>query len=183
MRINVQEIIKTIQLLSKLAFYDELTGCLNRNGLKEEIRKKAIFLNKNRKLKEKRKVQYAFLLIDIDNFKKVNDQFGYKKGDYVLKLVALNFKKFFRKKDIICRYGGDEFLIIIENINKSQLKRRLEQVKEKILKDISKTGAGLSIAGVLFSSNYSFNKVFKKANELLKKSKTSGKGKILIENL
>ena len=55
----------------------------------------------------------SLIMIDIDYFKKVNDVFGHQAGDYVLKIVGQIMKKCFRKTDVLCRYGGEEFLVIL----------------------------------------------------------------------
>lgn len=58
----------------------------------------------------------AFIIIDLDNFKKINDSLGHLQGDEVLKQVANILKENFRKTDIIARLGGDEFIVFMKNI-------------------------------------------------------------------
>jgi diguanylate cyclase (GGDEF)-like protein len=87
---------------------DSLTGLYNR-GFFDEILPQ--------KLEEARKIeiQVSLLMIDIDNFKKINDSYGHQVGDEVLKFVASTIKDSVRATDLPCRYGGEEFSVILSN--------------------------------------------------------------------
>ncbi|MBC8063136.1 MAG: EAL domain-containing protein [Clostridiaceae bacterium] len=89
-----------------LAYYDALTGLPNRKKLLEKI---------NNLLEDKR-VNFAFLFIDLDNFKSINDNFGHEAGDIVLVEVAHRLKNSVRSMDIVSRIGGDEFIVIIKDL-------------------------------------------------------------------
>lgn len=86
---------------------DPLTGIYNRNGLLEFIRKE---LGRVRRADS----QVGILLMDLDNFKKVNDRYGHLTGDQVLKSFAAILKTTVRESDIVCRFGGDEFVVLIK---------------------------------------------------------------------
>jgi diguanylate cyclase (GGDEF)-like protein len=86
---------------------DPLTGIYNRNGLIEFIRKE---LGRVRRADS----QVGILVMDLDNFKKVNDRYGHLTGDNVLKSFAAILKTTVRESDIICRFGGDEFVVLIK---------------------------------------------------------------------
>jgi len=91
--------------LQRLAHYDNLTGCFSRGyGLE--------FLQRQLKLAKRNRSSLLFAYLDLDNLKKINDQFSHKEGDEVLIKVAKLFKSIKREVDIIIRMGGDEFLII-----------------------------------------------------------------------
>ena len=91
--------------LKKLARIDSLTGCYNRRyGLE--------LLDRQLKLSHRSKSPLLLAFLDIDNFKDINDTFGHNEGDEVLKEVAGLFQSTLREIDIICRMGGDEFLLI-----------------------------------------------------------------------
>jgi diguanylate cyclase (GGDEF)-like protein/PAS domain S-box-containing protein len=97
--------------LSIYANYDMLTGLANRT----------LFMNRLSHLMSMRKSskQYsAVLFIDLDHFKEINDTFGHATGDKILKLVSKALQKVIRKEDTLSRHGGDEFTILLENINK-----------------------------------------------------------------
>ena len=99
---------KTNKKLEKLTVTDELTNVLNRRGLFNELKKKAFFCHRYNK-------HFYIIMVDIDHFKKINDRYGHKIGDEVLKEVAQRLKNQIRDYDIIGRYGGEEFLIAVDN--------------------------------------------------------------------
>jgi diguanylate cyclase (GGDEF)-like protein len=86
---------------------DPLTGIYNRNGLVEFIKKE---LGRVRRIDS----QVGILVMDLDNFKKINDRFGHLTGDKVLKSFAAILKTTVRESDVICRFGGDEFVVLIK---------------------------------------------------------------------
>jgi len=165
---NVEEIINTIKQLIRYAFYDDLTKCLNRRGLKWKIEEFELFSKKD---KERRKELHALILIDVDNLKYVNDNYGYYKGDMLIKTVASNLKKEFRKEDLICRWGGDEFLVIVKHIKKGGFAKRLKEIKKDLNSKLKKLNSGISIGYSFFTPSNDFKKVFEKANKELKKDK------------
>jgi len=105
----------------ELAVRDSLTGLYNRQYLDEYARQALGRI-------ERHENTMVLIFIDLDNFKYVNDTFGHAQGDAVLKKVGEIFKKTFRKYDIIVRFGGDEFIVLIENkrYNAKTLKEILE---------------------------------------------------------
>jgi diguanylate cyclase (GGDEF)-like protein len=101
--INNAELHAEVQ---KLALTDALTGLYNRRGFYElgqrEIERSFRF-----------KHPLTAVMLDVDNFKQINDQYGHATGDLVLRSIAALFTKMLRKVDIIGRYGGDEFIILL----------------------------------------------------------------------
>jgi len=98
--------LKTSQeKLRKLATRDLLTGLYNRNYFNESIMR-------DLKRAEREEVQLSFVIIDVDHFKKINDTYGHLHGDGVLRECAALLKSCVRKSDFLCRYGGDEFVIV-----------------------------------------------------------------------
>jgi diguanylate cyclase (GGDEF)-like protein/PAS domain S-box-containing protein len=120
--------------LEKLAHYDTLTGCCNRGygmGLLEQ----------QIKLAHRKKYPLLLAYIDIDKFKYINDTFGHKEGDIILKEVVKFFKSILRDIDIICRLGGDEFLLIFPDSSlddapliRERLSKNLEKLNQKLAK-------------------------------------------------
>jgi diguanylate cyclase (GGDEF)-like protein len=74
----------------------------------------------------------AILMLDIDHFKKFNDQFGHSAGDDVLKQVAGLFRRFTRAEDILCRYGGEEFTIIMPDITTQAAVARGQRLRQEV---------------------------------------------------
>ena len=133
----ILEITKGKQLekeLKKLAHYDTLTGCCNRgHGL--------ALLDHQLKLAKRNKSSLLLAYTDIDNFKDINDTFGHEEGDKVLKKAVKLFKSTLREVDIICRIGGDEFLLIFpdSSLNDApliieRLSKKLEKLNQKLAK-------------------------------------------------
>lgn len=131
----ILEITKGKQLekeLKKLAHYDTLTGSCNRgHGL--------ALLDYQLKLAKRNKSSILLAYTDIDNFKDINDIFGHEEGDKVLKKVVKLLKSTLREIDIICRMGGDEFLLIFPD---SSLKEA-PLIKERLDKNLTKLNQAL----------------------------------------
>ena len=74
-------------------------------------------------------IHFSILLIDIDRFKRVNDTYGHDIGDEVLKILAKLIQENFRKEDLCCRYGGEEFIVVIPNNNKQEIYESAERFR------------------------------------------------------
>lgn len=99
------------------AFHDTLTGLPNRALLTERFLLAISHAKRNQS-------QFALLLLDLDNFKNINDSLGHDFGDELLKSVASRITHTVRAEDLVCRLGGDEFIVLIENVNSpSDVKR------------------------------------------------------------
>jgi diguanylate cyclase (GGDEF)-like protein len=117
------------QLLKELeirALYDPLTGLLNRHALLEFLQKEI------EKVKRKKKETLYVVFLDLDNFKSVNDIYGHREGDRVLKEVADLLKKHFRKYDFVSRFGGDEFVVVLRDIPKEEMEKILLELQRRI---------------------------------------------------
>jgi diguanylate cyclase (GGDEF)-like protein len=90
---------------------DPLTGLFNRTYFEEYMANQVVHLEHLPKDATQRII--SVVMLDIDHFKKVNDDYGHQAGDYVIKEVASHLKETFRRTDIVCRYGGEEFLAIL----------------------------------------------------------------------
>jgi len=125
--IDVSEKKHMEEQLIKLVRVDSLTGCYNRRYALE-------LLDRHLKLSQRNKSPILLGFLDIDGFKAINDNFGHDEGDKVLKEVAGLLKSILREIDIICRMGGDEFLLIFPN---NSLKEA-PLIKERLDKDLIK---------------------------------------------
>lgn len=152
--------------------HDLLTGLFNKRSFEEEVQT-AI---KNKKPND----VSVLLILDFDNFKHVNDNYGHQIGDEVLKAFALILGRAFRTKDIIGRIGGDEFMVFMPDMSAEYLSRPDEISKEILHElDILKVGTAehfsCSIGIGTDAGNYDFQKLYKLADKALYESKERGK--------
>lgn len=134
------------KLISKLSGYNEklytdvLTGIYNRRFFEEEIKKM--------------EDEAGIAVIDLDDFKLHNDTYGHSAGDAALITTANIIKKYIRKTDILIRYGGDEFLLILPSIKKHIFEDKLKLIQEKIhdavVPKYEKMQLSVSIGGAIF---------------------------------
>jgi len=108
----------------KISEHDSLTGIMNRRAF---IKAAKYLLNLN----ERTHIPLVFIFADLDNFKAVNDRFGHEMGDHVLLNFSQTVKSRLRKNDIIARYGGDEFVMILTNISLENAKPVLERIQDE----------------------------------------------------
>lgn len=109
------------QETSRIAKHDTLTGISNRLHL-EELMKKLISSSK------RYKQEFAFLFLDLDYFKEVNDKYGHDIGDQLLQAITNRIRKHIREEDIFARIGGDEFIIVFSNSKEETLKVSLDKI-------------------------------------------------------
>ena len=158
--------------LKQIANSDVLTGVANRLALEEYI---AALEAKPEGLS-----QTCVIAIDIDNFKFVNDQYGHIVGDQVITMIADQLKRNVRASDLIVRYGGDEFLIVLENIQMDAAKAiaeniRLGVIQENIMIPSLAKEIQVSVSvGIAIGAN-SWLALLEKADQSLLKAKAKGK--------
>lgn len=170
------ELIKTreqlenqAEKLKSLASTDELTGLLNRR----EMNYRSGLL-----LEQALRSNYAtaLLIIDIDDFKLINDKFGHLEGDRVLKELGQRLKSFGRQTDLISRYGGEEFLIMLPDTNKTDTLlfcQRLHQLIAEV--KVAERALTVSIGASISDSNSSFTELFSRADSAVYQAKANGK--------
>ncbi|HHY13146.1 MAG TPA: GGDEF domain-containing protein, partial [Thermoanaerobacterales bacterium] len=127
-------------------------------------------------------IRDAFILLDCDNFKNINDTFGHLAGDKVLKHVGLSLKNIFRKTDIIGRVGGDEFCVYVRDIPSIDfIKNRCEKINQMINCQVfNKINVTVSIGVVLVKGEKTYESVFHKADIALYEAKQIGEAQTII---
>ncbi|MBA7508847.1 hypothetical protein ES705_00780 [subsurface metagenome] len=117
---NFFEKRKTEEKLKYISFHDKLTGLYNRFYLEEEIAR----------LDTKRQLPISIVMGDLNALKLINDAFGYRQGDRLLIKMAKILKKCFREEDIIARWGGDEFVILLPKTTEEDAVKLVERIRE-----------------------------------------------------
>ena len=125
----------------------------------------------------------CFLILDVDAFKSVNDNYGHAVGDKVLENLGLLFKNHFRQSDIVGRIGGDEFIILIqdENIAESRIQSLLQKVNELKIEELKDFKLSISI-GIAFApkDGTTFMELYRHADQALYQTKRTGKNNYKI---
>lgn len=171
---KVKELEKEKEKLEHMAYYDNLTGIANR----AMIIKRLDFLSSKA---ETEKINYGLTFIDFKNFKKINDFWGYKTGDYILKEIAKRLKKAADNNDLIGRLGGDEFAVVVEKeLNKKELKRYLRKIKRKIEKPYKYQNKEITLDTFIGVSSFPLDgktssEIIKSTDIALHKAKNSSK--------
>lgn len=169
--------------LRKLARHDFLTSLYNRYAF-EEIFEQQI------KLAAREQVPISLAMIDIDRFKTINDSFGHQSGDDVLLAISSQIQSLIRESDILARFGGDEFIVLMFNTNHKEAMLAAERIRTGIEKNISvengpiTVSAGLStfgeksIAGIDITPSEIYKEMHLIADRALYRAKHSGRNKV-----
>jgi len=166
-----------VEKYSDKAYKDGLTDIFNRRFLEEKGNE--LFLKY--KLS---KSQVGIIMLDIDNFKKINDTYGHDIGDLVLITLAQKIKKLIRKEDVFIRYGGEEFILILPNSNihnTYKIAEKIRQAIEKTVIDIGEKHLEFTISlGIseIHSDDESIYDAIKRADINLYKAKRNGKNRV-----
>jgi len=146
---------------------DPLTGVFNRRAFETEV-VKHIFSSASQ--------ASTLIMLDLDNFKSINDTYGHVEGDRVLKQLADVLMTTFRRKDLLGRHGGDEFLIFLKNVtDKEVINRRLDEFRSAFAK-VNQYGSTCSVGITLVDpKDFSYSEVLRKADVALYQSKEKGK--------
>ncbi|MBI1823027.1 MAG: GGDEF domain-containing protein [Nitrospirae bacterium] len=99
-------------MANSLANRDELTGAFNRRYFQEKI-------DEEIKRASRAETCFSLIILDVDHFKKYNDTYGHIQGDLLLKEIVKGIKERLRATDVVCRFGGDEFLILLMDTDKA----------------------------------------------------------------
>jgi diguanylate cyclase (GGDEF)-like protein len=166
-------------MISHLALHDALTGLPNRRLLMEHLTRDVETSKRDKKI-------LAVLMLDLDNFKEINDQYGHHIGDQVLIKVAHRLQYLLRKCDVIARLGGDEFVIPIPHIRtveQAQIvaAKIIEAFKEPLQVENARLTVSLSIGIAIFPENAGDPfELLKAADKAMYHAKESGKGRYCL---
>ncbi len=171
---DITELSRIHKQLEQMAHYDPLTGLPNRIYFKDRI-EHAIETHRRRKKK------FALLYLDLDNFKTVNDTLGHSIGDMLLQEVASRLKSVLRAEDTISRQGGDEFLILLEDIDEekkisSLLKRIIHVINKPFVAHDHTLHTSFSIGVAFFPKDgQHFEELLQRADLAMYRAKNEGR--------
>ncbi len=158
---------------------DPLTGVKNRTAMETSMKREM-------GLAKRHNTPLSFILLDLDHFKSINDRFGHLIGDQVLRAVAKVAEETIRDSDIIFRFGGEEFLVLLSGTKISGATLLAERVRSKIeqlqiFSDL-KLRITASMGVVTLREDESDEAVFKRADAALYKAKHNGRNQVVIDD-
>ena len=167
------------QELHRMATRDALSGCLNRRAFHEQLA--PLFARS-----QKQSLPLSCLMIDIDNFKSVNDTHGHATGDRVIQEVAKQIAAAARAEDLVCRYGGEEFCLAAANLGVEETRALAEQIRQRVerdagaaLHDVPRLKVTISIGvHTRGAGAASVAELIDRADQALYRSKRSGRNRV-----
>ncbi|MFJ5770931.1 GGDEF domain-containing protein [Psychrobacillus sp. NPDC093180] len=146
---------------------DPLTGTYNRRTVEKSFQKVA-------KKCDQKDQSLGIIMLDLNNFKEVNDEFGHQRGDELLIQTAATLNHFVGKNGIVARWGGDEFIILVSNVKEnfaeSYVKKLQKRIKEQSSEAFSNVGASVGYS-IYPRQGVSFQKLIQKADAKMYKEK------------
>jgi diguanylate cyclase (GGDEF)-like protein len=159
--------------LEQLSITDQLTGLLNRRYLEERLAEE---------IKRSSRYGYpmSFLMIDVDDFGKINKDFGVLTGDQVLREIVQAMKSNLRSADVAARYGGEEFCVLLPQTTISEagiIAERIRQSVEKIVFPLRQITVSIGVTSSSYGTQTA-EEIIKAADEAMRKAKKKGKNKV-----
>lgn len=179
--IDITERKKNESYLEYLSTHDQLTGVANRSLMYDRLNHAIEIAKRNRKM-------VAVFFLDLDGFKNINDQFGHLIGDKLLVQIAKRLEKNLRSADTVARFGGDEFILILENITDiASIKSKTERILRMISEPYQINGNICQVTTSIGTSFYPLDgetagELIDKADTAMYLSKQSGKNQFKFFN-
>lgn len=170
---QVDEKNKTIKVIAERLSRDSMTGVYNKEYIIEKINEI-----------QNKEDQFFIAMLDLDNYKNINDKYGHLFGDKVLKDVAWSIQNELREGDFLGRFGGEEFIVVYKKKRLDYVLRSSERIRESIENLTWKNGAKLTISiGIAkhnFKRNTGYLETIKKADKNLYEAKNKGKNMVCV---
>lgn len=164
--------------LERLAYVDALTGLANRRYAEITL---------NARLEELQRYGWRFgvLFIDIDHFKDINDRYGHDLGDQVLRMVARTLQNSVRSFDVVSRWGGEEYVAVIANVESEDLLTAAERSRALVEESGLPADPGLhvtiSLGATLAQKDDTIDSLIKRADALMYRSKNAGRNRVTAD--
>lgn len=166
------QIVKQNEELQYLADYDPLTDTYNHQKVIHKLRELKLAAKTN-------KTAFTLALLDINDFRYINDMYGHKKGDKVLKDVAEIIKEHLQEKQYVGRYGGDEFILLLPECDKMKAKVICENIT-KAIEGLQPFNIPISISlGLCELKEGNYNSIIEVADKNMYKAKIMGKNEVM----
>ncbi len=166
---NFCKIEELYREVGELSLTDALTGHRNRRFMDQNLPQIVALASRNN-------APVSFIMVDVDNFKDINDIYGHPAGDYILRKVGVILRSEFRQSDIVIRYGGDEFLLVLFNSSGERCKEIMEDLRKKIEETIfryKKKDMRISVSIGIASEKFSSKAGLKDLNEFIQRADTA----------
>jgi diguanylate cyclase (GGDEF)-like protein len=163
------------ELLRSQALRDPLTGLYNRRYMEDSLQRAVLIANREN-------TQLSVIMLDLDHFKRLNDQFGHAKGDAVLRDTAAVLTNRLRESDVACRYGGEELIIVMPNCDMESATRKAEQLRIGIEALSGPSGAPVSASfgvATLSPGSSSVTDLVASADAALYRAKKDGRNRVM----
>ena len=178
---TVRTVLLRHQLYLEQAQIDKLTGLPNRKGIMDELTEQITIARQYQR-------PFSLAMIDLDNFKMVNDRYGHPSGDQVLRQFAELLTRKVREQDKVGRWGGEEFLVLLPETSESDARALLEVIREKVAGfnwewEKGRITVPITIsAGVaeMRQSDQDINEIIERADRVLYRAKNQGKNQVVV---
>ena len=173
----LSRLLEERETLTDLSMMDPLTGLYNRRGLQSRLENLPAVENG----------EHFVLLMDIDHFKAYNDHYGHMMGDQALKRVSAAIRDAVRSRDIVARFGGEEFMVLLTNISLEHARHTAERIRQKVydlkiphlFNESVATNVTISI-GIAIFENEDVEGALERADRALYEAKHLGRNNILL---
>ncbi|NLY51489.1 MAG: GGDEF domain-containing protein [Firmicutes bacterium] len=166
-----------LEALAKLSETDGLTGLYNRNGFDRRLREKMASLTHSSQ-------DLALIMIDLDDFKQINDQWGHQYGDSVLVALANHLRTAVPPEGTLARWGGEEFIVLLPGYNLDQASKTAEELRKHLAEQryAHDTGVTASFGVAVAEHGESCESLLRRADELLYLAKAGGKNRVASDH-
>ena len=176
---DVDEEVKERKALEISSRIDALSGLLNKATFKKEVKEY---------LSENSAVGIGFVVMDMDHFKDINDKFGHRAGDNVIRENAKKIQLLFANFDLVSRFGGDEFCVFVKNIPRDTFLDRLQFAVEKMQEDYPYEGGVVHLSASIGAAycqkeTVEYKDLFEVADSALYRAKDGGRNQYIIEDI